>query len=392
METSAPSHKTRNEKKYTESLRYFNIIPEPSNSTFNNMAYFTQCSDWFASTKFLNKLIIGYFRQNNVNMTDISTIVAEYCFIKSNPSFTMKTSGKTLFTLFLPTNDADDNQSPDSSMFFNNQILKISIQSNQNISFAHLGLFGIRKQHTKDLLDTINCMKNNKLYFGMFAKTLLALIVCVFRNLFYIHKNTFYIRDRIIAFCCNYIHVPHTIYICIDYKSDDSTYRHECQRSNWPAYYFFGGRCMSGYICPYENVAKQLFEKIPSHVFRMEDDDRRNIKSNTKMMYIRVDNGWVSLSSVRYNNLEDDFDFDDDDYNSKTVKPVEHILTLDVASKKVTFSIKKVNEEDADTVKINDQHQLKYEYSHGYFDIDSEYTYFPFVEGSDDYNIIFHDN
>ena len=182
------------------------------------------------------------------------------------------------------------------------------------------------------------------------------------------------------------------VYIYIDNSFDESTNarHHECERSNWPAYYFFGGSCRNsrGYLCPYQTAAEQLFEKIPNHVIRMEDDNIRNIKSNAKMMYIRVDNHDLSSSYVRYDNLEQEFEFDDDDW--KTTRPVEHILTLDVASNKVTFSIKKMNKKDADTENIKHPHQ--YEYSHAYFDIDSQYIYIPFVEGSDDYNITFHDS
>ena len=59
-------------KKYAETLRNFSIISR-DDSTRNNMAYFTNCSDWFASEKLFNKLVVGYFRQNNVNTTRLSS-------------------------------------------------------------------------------------------------------------------------------------------------------------------------------------------------------------------------------------------------------------------------------------------------------------------------------
>lgn len=141
------------------------------------MACFTECSDWFVSKRFLYKLIVGYFRQNNVNMTDVSTIVAQHCFIESNPSFTMKTLNNTQLTLFVPTNDADGN------MFFSNQTVKIGMHSNEWISGNHLGLIGIHKQNKHDILETINCMKKNKLHLGVFFKTLHVICFC---NLYYL--------------------------------------------------------------------------------------------------------------------------------------------------------------------------------------------------------------
>ena len=167
-------------EKFAETLRFFNIT-SCNDSTFNNIAYFTNCSDWFASKRFLNKLIFGYFRQNKVNMTDVSTIVAKYCFTDSNPSFFITNSDKTPFTLFLPTNCSHDDyqgkskytnrkacDSYYSNIVFNHQIVKIGVKPNENTAPIHIGIIGIQKQNKNDLLDTLNQMKRDGLYFGVF--------------------------------------------------------------------------------------------------------------------------------------------------------------------------------------------------------------------------------
>ena len=119
-------------------------------------------------------------------------------------------------------------------------------------------------------------------------------------------------------------------------------------------------------------------------MFYLQDNDNLNIKSNTKIMYLRGNNFCQELSYIRrIQNYwsEDSFCF------AMPMIPVEHILTLDVESGKVSFSVcaKEMCDNDA-------EHNCKYEYKHKHYDIDSEYVYIPFVEAQSDYRITIYNN
>ena len=114
-------------------------------------------------------------------------------------------------------------------------------------------------------------------------------------------------------------------------------------------------------------------------------------KSNSKIIYLKVDN--TELSPTRLYIRNEDYD---EEYfcnetelatdSKSTNKPVEHVLTIDTISQKIIFSIK--------TVDINQQLSLneipEYNYFHKHMDMQSQYAYVPFIETDDDCNVLIH--
>ena len=110
-------------------------------------------------------------------------------------------------------------------------------------------------------------------------------------------------------------------------------------------------------------------------MFHLDDNDKLNIKSNTRIMYIRASNLDWSPSYVRHTQRSEQTLF------SNTMKPVEHVLTLDVASGKAYAS----HSWAQNMTQINIVTSM-------YILILTQTIRVPFVEGEKDYSITLYDN